>query len=155
MLVQWVQCIFVEMLRIKSQTHLFINTDQETSPVPMSSVREMAVAELTDVCAVVEVATENEEPAFSSTEVCLPLQDSHVSCYSGRVLYLHSALLSLCCIHHMNDKLHITVTISVLCYCWHQTQLDIIFMNFILYFASTESDTESTYSEEDLVQVWM
>lgn len=144
------------MLRIKSlnQTRFFINTEQESSPVPMSSVREMAIAELPDVCAVVEVATENEEPAFSSTEVCLPLQDSHVSSYSGRVLFLHSALLSLCCIHHMNDKLHITVTITVLCYCWPQTQLDII-MNFILYFASTESDTESTYSEEDLVQVWM
>ncbi|XP_058638564.1 interferon regulatory factor 2a isoform X1 [Onychostoma macrolepis] len=73
-------------------------TEQESLPVPTSSVREMAVAELTDVCAVVEVATENEEPAFSSTEVCLPLQDSHVSSYS-------------------------------------------------------ESDTESTYSEEDLVQL--
>ncbi|XP_042614707.1 interferon regulatory factor 2-like isoform X1 [Cyprinus carpio] len=61
---------------------LFINTEQESSPVPMSSEREMAVAELPDVCAVVEVATENEEPAFSSTDTCLPLQDSHVSSYS-------------------------------------------------------------------------
>ncbi|KAK2909021.1 hypothetical protein Q8A67_004858 [Cirrhinus molitorella] len=75
-------------------------SEQESFPVPMSTVREMAaVAELPDLmCAVVEVATENEEPACSSTEVCLPLQDSHVSSYS-------------------------------------------------------ESDTESTYSEEDLVQL--
>uniref|UniRef100_A0A9J7YAQ5 Interferon regulatory factor 2a n=1 Tax=Cyprinus carpio carpio TaxID=630221 RepID=A0A9J7YAQ5_CYPCA len=57
-------------------------TEQELFTVPMSSVRELAVAELPDVCAVVEVATENAEPAFSSTEVCLPLQDSHVSSYS-------------------------------------------------------------------------
>uniref|UniRef100_A0A8C1LZ00 Interferon regulatory factor 2a n=1 Tax=Cyprinus carpio TaxID=7962 RepID=A0A8C1LZ00_CYPCA len=62
-------------------------TEQELFTVPMSSVRELAVAELPDVCAVVEVATENAEPAFSSTEVCLPLQDSQNSSYSGRVLF--------------------------------------------------------------------
>ncbi|XP_050966065.1 interferon regulatory factor 2a isoform X2 [Labeo rohita] len=84
--------------RSQNDTCLFINTEQESFPVPTSTVREMAVAELPDVCAVVEVATENEEPEFSSTEVCLPLQDSHVSSYS-------------------------------------------------------ESDTESTYSEEDLIQL--
>ncbi|XP_059410315.1 interferon regulatory factor 2a isoform X3 [Carassius carassius] len=72
-------------------------TEQERFSVPMSCVREMAVAEIPDVCAVIEVATENAEPVFSSTEECLPLQDSHVS-------------------------------------------------------SNSESDTESTYSEEDLVQ---
>ncbi|XP_052457326.1 interferon regulatory factor 2 [Carassius gibelio] len=56
--------------------------EPESSTVPVSSWREMAVAELPDVCAVVEVATENEEPAISSTDTCLPLQDSHVSSYS-------------------------------------------------------------------------
>uniref|UniRef100_A0A672SP64 Interferon regulatory factor 2a n=1 Tax=Sinocyclocheilus grahami TaxID=75366 RepID=A0A672SP64_SINGR len=80
---------FIEMLKIKSLNHtcLFINTEQESFPVPMSSEREMAVAELPDVCAVVEVATENEEPMFSSTDMCLPLQDSHVSSYSGSFFF--------------------------------------------------------------------
>ncbi|KAK7161567.1 hypothetical protein R3I94_004296 [Phoxinus phoxinus] len=72
--------------------------EQESSPEPMSSKRGMAVADLPYVCAVVEVATENEEPVVCPAEVSLPLQDSHVSSYS-------------------------------------------------------ESDTESTYSDEDLVQL--
>ncbi|KAI2668347.1 Interferon regulatory factor 2 [Labeo rohita] len=62
------------------------------------SLMEETTPDSTVLFAVVEVATENEEPEFSSTEVCLPLQDSHVSSYS-------------------------------------------------------ESDTESTYSEEDLIQL--
>lgn len=79
----------------------------------------MAIAELPDVCAVVEVATENEEPEVRPevrpTEVSLPLQDSRVSSYSGNVLsclYLHCIL---CCIHHRSHKLLIT------CHCWPQT----------------------------------
>lgn len=67
-------------------TCLLINTDQESSSEPMSSEKDMAIAELPDVCAVVEVATENEEPEDQHTEVSLPLQDSHVSSYSGNVL---------------------------------------------------------------------
>lgn len=93
-------------------TCLFINTEQESSSEPMSSEKDMAIAELPDVCAVVEVATENEEPEVRPTEVSLPLQDSHVSSYSGNVLSCLYLYLLLCYIHHRSHKLLIT------CY-WH------------------------------------
>lgn len=97
----------IKMLNGQSEAETTIETtpdstvlfaEQESSPEPMSPERETAVAELPDVCAVVEVATENAEPVVCLTEASLPLQDSHVSSYS-------------------------------------------------------ESDTESTYSDEDLVQL--
>lgn len=49
---------------------------------PTSSGRQMAVGELPDVCAVVEVGTLEERPAVSSSKTYYPLQDSHVSSYS-------------------------------------------------------------------------
>ncbi|XP_077102731.1 interferon regulatory factor 2a [Siphateles boraxobius] len=95
----------IKILKRQSEAEFKISPDStvlfaelESSPEPMSSKRDMAVAELPDVCAVVEVATENKEPAVCPAEVSLCLQDSHVSSYS-------------------------------------------------------ESDTESTYSDEDLVQL--
>ncbi|XP_059410314.1 interferon regulatory factor 2a isoform X2 [Carassius carassius] len=62
------------------------------------NLMEETTPDSTVLFTVIEVATENAEPVFSSTEECLPLQDSHVS-------------------------------------------------------SNSESDTESTYSEEDLVQL--
>lgn len=93
-------------------TCLLINTDQESSSEPMSSEKDMAIAELPDVCAVVEVATENEEPEDQHTEVSLPLQDSHVSSYSGNVLSCLYLYCLLCCIHHRSHKLLITLLTS-------------------------------------------
>ncbi|XP_051561487.1 interferon regulatory factor 2-like isoform X1 [Myxocyprinus asiaticus] len=72
--------------------------EQENVPKSKSLERKEAVGELPEVCAVVEVATESNEPAVSSSKVSYPIQDSHVSYHS-------------------------------------------------------ESDSESTYSDEDLVQL--
>ncbi|XP_051982870.1 interferon regulatory factor 2-like [Xyrauchen texanus] len=71
---------------------------EQEHPKSMLPEREEAVGELPEVCAVVEVATDSDEPAVSSSKVSCPIQVSHVSSHS-------------------------------------------------------ESDSESTYSEEDLVQL--
>lgn len=79
----------------------------------MSSKKDMAVAELPDVCAVVEVATEYEEHAVCPAEVSLPLQDSHVSSYSGKVLSCLYLYCLMCCIHHRSHKLLIRLHVIV------------------------------------------
>ncbi|ROI47922.1 hypothetical protein DPX16_16345 [Anabarilius grahami] len=123
----------IKMLKGQREAELKIETtpdstvlfaEQESSPEPMSSEKDMAIAELPDVCAVVEVATENEEPEVRHTEVSLPLQDSHVSSYSGVMNYLL----------HVTDIIMVDFVLSY-------TESD------------TESDTESTCSDEDLVQL--
>ncbi|KAG1956509.1 interferon regulatory factor 2a isoform X2 [Pimephales promelas] len=84
---------------LKGQFEAELERKIETSPDSTVLFAEQeSSSELHDVCAVVEVGTENEEPGVCPVEVSLPLQDSHVS---G---------------------------------------------------SSHESDTESTYSDEDLVQ---
>ncbi|XP_067259954.1 interferon regulatory factor 2a isoform X2 [Chanodichthys erythropterus] len=81
----------IKMLKGRREAEIMMETtpdstvlfaDQESSSETMSSEKDMAISELPDVCAVVEVATENEEPEDQHTEVSLPLQDSHVSSYS-------------------------------------------------------------------------
>ncbi|KAA0722174.1 Interferon regulatory factor 2 [Triplophysa tibetana] len=58
-------------------TVLFAENDYY--PMPTSPTRQMTVGELTDVCAVVEVGTADEDLSISSTEGSYPLHDSHVS----------------------------------------------------------------------------
>lgn len=74
------QTVYVKM-SIKSCLTSFWNAENET---PTSPIRQVTVGELTEVCAVVEVGAADEDSSISSTKVSYPLQDSHVSSYSGR-----------------------------------------------------------------------
>lgn len=63
--------------------------------MPTSPISQMTVGELTDVCAVVEVGTANEDLSISSTEGSYPLHDSHISSCNGRILPFFQTPLEL------------------------------------------------------------